>query len=186
MTSTDLPSATAVPASAPGRAAYPHSRPRTVPRWWRDASAALLWAVLLWVTALWVQGGGLTGIGTPAGLLTSTGRLTGLVASALLLVQNQRTDLARLEAAVERVALAVERQGGGSTAPGAALQGYVVAGGSSYHLPNCTLPEARTEAHMIPLTDVVGSALEPCRVCRPPQFGRLVNGAVPPAPTASV
>ena len=119
-----------------------------------------------------------------------SGGLVGLgvvvLGSALLLVQNQRTDLARLEAAVERVALAVERQGGGSTAPGAALQGYVVAGGSSYHLPDCTLPEARTEAHMVPLTDVVGSALEPCRVCRPPQFGRLVNGAVPPAPTASV
>ncbi len=86
MTTTDLPSAIAVPASAPGRAAYPH-RPRTVSRWWRDLSAALLWAVLLWVTALWVQGGGLTGVGTLAGLLTSTGRLTGLVASALLLVQ---------------------------------------------------------------------------------------------------
>lgn len=87
MTTTDLPSAGAVPTSAPGRAAYPDRRPRTVPRWWRDLSAALLWAVLLWVTALWVQGGGLTRIGTPAGLLTSTGRLTGLVASALLLVQ---------------------------------------------------------------------------------------------------
>ena len=119
-----------------------------------------------------------------------SGGLVGLgvvvLGSALLLVQNQRTDLARLEAAVERVALAVERQGGGSTAPGAALQGYVVAGGSSYHVPDCTLPEARTEAHMVPLTDIPGSSLEPCRVCRPPQFGRLTNGAVPPAPTASV
>jgi len=111
-----------------------------------------------------------------------------VLGSALLLVQNQRTDLARLEAAVERVALAVERQGGGAmSGPAAALQGlqgYVVAGGSSYHLPDCTLPEARSEAHMVPLTDVLGSALEPCRVCRPPQFGRLVNGAVSPATPA--
>lgn len=107
-----------------------------------------------------------------------------VLGSALLLVQNQRTDLARLEAAVERVALAVERQGGGQNTPGAALQGYVVAGASSYHLPDCTLPEARTEAHMVPLTDIPGSNLEPCRVCRPPQFGRLVNGAA--NPTANV
>jgi predicted ferric reductase len=58
-----------------------------VPRWWRDASATALWAVLLWVTALWVQGGGLTQLGSVAGSLTNTGRLTGLIASALLLVQ---------------------------------------------------------------------------------------------------
>jgi hypothetical protein len=114
-----------------------------------------------------------------------SGGLVGLgivvIGSALLLVQNQRTDMARLEAAVERVALAVERQGGGSAATGAAaLQGYVVAGGSSYHLPDCTLPEARTEAHMVPLTDIPNGNLEPCRVCRPPQFGRLLNGAVTP------
>ncbi len=114
-----------------------------------------------------------------------SGGLVGLgivvLGSALLLVQNQRTDLARLEAAVERVALAVERQGGADN-PVANLQGYVVAGGSSYHLPDCTLPEARTEAHMVPLTDIPGSNLEPCRVCRPPQFSRLVNGTAGPTP----
>jgi predicted ferric reductase len=60
---------------------------RRVPTWWRDASAALLWAVLLCVSALWVGGGGVSDLGSVAGLLTSTGRLTGLVASALLLVQ---------------------------------------------------------------------------------------------------
>ena len=112
-----------------------------------------------------------------------SGGLVGLgvvvLGSALILVQNQRADMARLEAAVERVALAVERQSSGSVNnPAAALQGYVVAGGSSYHLPDCTLPEARTEAHMVPLTDVQGSSLEACRVCRPPQFGRLVDGVV--------
>lgn len=134
-----------------------------------------------------------------------SGGLVGLgvvvLGSALLLVQNQRADMARLEAAMERVALAVERQSQGGQPgmmtgamaagmPGAmpgmmagpgGLGGYVVAGGSSYHLPDCTLPEARTEAHMVPLTDVPGSGLEPCRVCRPPQFGRLVEGAIAPA-----
>lgn len=62
-------------------------RPRPVPRWWRDASGAALWGVLLGVVALWVAGGGVGELTTWAGALTSVGRLTGLVASALLLVQ---------------------------------------------------------------------------------------------------
>ncbi len=62
-------------------------RRRPLPQWWRDASAAALWVLLLAVTALWVEGGGVQELGSVAGLLTSTGRLTGLVASALLLVQ---------------------------------------------------------------------------------------------------
>lgn len=60
---------------------------RAVPRWWRDASIAAFWTVLLVVTALWVTGGGLPELGSAAGLLTSVGRITGLIASALLLVQ---------------------------------------------------------------------------------------------------
>ena len=43
--------------------------------------------MLLVVVALWVAGGGVQGLGSLAGALTSTGRLTGLVASALLLIQ---------------------------------------------------------------------------------------------------
>ncbi|GGL40582.1 oxidoreductase [Phycicoccus endophyticus] len=58
-----------------------------MPRWWRDATAGAGWAVLLAVVALWVAGGGLQAMSTLAGALTSTGRLTGLLASALLLVQ---------------------------------------------------------------------------------------------------
>ncbi|MBM6400377.1 ferredoxin reductase family protein [Phycicoccus sonneratiae] len=58
-----------------------------VPRWWRDATGTAGWAVLLGVVALWVQDGGVQELATWSGLLTSTGRLTGLVASALLLLQ---------------------------------------------------------------------------------------------------
>lgn len=53
----------------------------------RDATAALLWLLLLWVTALWVGGGGLNGVSTLGELFTSVGRITGLISSALLLVQ---------------------------------------------------------------------------------------------------
>lgn len=69
-----------------GRRSVVH-RHRPLPRWWRDASAAAGWAVVLVVVALWVAGGGVQAMATWAGLLTSTGRLTGLVASALLLLQ---------------------------------------------------------------------------------------------------
>jgi ferredoxin-NADP reductase/DMSO/TMAO reductase YedYZ heme-binding membrane subunit len=64
-----------------------HRRLAPVPRWWRDVTGALGWGVLLVVTALWVAGGGVQGLGSVSGFLTSTGRLTGLVASALLLIQ---------------------------------------------------------------------------------------------------
>jgi predicted ferric reductase len=50
-------------------------------------TAATGWGVLLVVVALWVAGGGVQELGTMAGFLTTTGRLTGLVASALLLLQ---------------------------------------------------------------------------------------------------
>lgn len=68
-------------------AAYRIDRGRPLPRWWRDASVALFWGLLLWVTMLWVAGGGVQGLTTTAGALTGLGRITGLVASALLLVQ---------------------------------------------------------------------------------------------------
>ena len=58
-----------------------------VPRWWRDASVAGGWLVLLMVTALWVKGGGIQQLTSVSDALMSTGRLTGLIASALLLIQ---------------------------------------------------------------------------------------------------
>ncbi|MDQ6715172.1 MAG: ferric reductase-like transmembrane domain-containing protein [Actinomycetota bacterium] len=57
------------------------------PGWWRDAAAAFTWLSLLAVVALWVSHGGLLQLGTVAGALTATGRLTGLVASDLILIQ---------------------------------------------------------------------------------------------------
>ena len=66
---------------------HAHRRLAPVPRWWRDATGALGWAVLLVVVALWVARGGVQELSSAAGFLTSTGRLTGLLASALLLLQ---------------------------------------------------------------------------------------------------
>lgn len=101
-----------------------------------------------------------------------------VVGAALVVVQNQRADRARIEAVLERLAVAGERQGSatGGNGHGATggIGGYVVAGASSYHRVDCSLPDAREEAHLVPLEDVRGSTLEPCRVCQPPQFGRLM------------
>lgn len=98
-----------------------------------------------------------------------------VVGAAMIVVQSQRADRARLEQALERVAQAAER--GGSTAPGGqhasmagGLGNFVVTGPSSYHRVECDLPEARSEATMVPLSEVLGTSLAPCRVCNPPHL----------------
>ena len=85
---TSTPTSTGGP-RVPVRRATRHvslRQPR-VPRWWRDAFGVFVWFSMLVVVALWVSGGGvqaLAGVGTG---VTSLGRLTGLVASDLLLIQ---------------------------------------------------------------------------------------------------
>lgn len=77
----DLPSTT----SAVAHPAPRHLRP--APLWWRDATAATGWALVLFVVALWVAGGGLTDFTSVGESLTNLGRLTGLLASVLILIQ---------------------------------------------------------------------------------------------------
>ena len=85
MTAATMPEANDLPhAPARTRAHPPAAR---TPRWWRDLTAAAAWAVLLFVVALWVAGGGLTAYGSLAETLTNVGRLCGLSASALILLQ---------------------------------------------------------------------------------------------------
>lgn len=80
------------PVSAAGR---PSARPRVrrpvppapVPDWWRPATTSAAVASLVVVTLLWLSGGGLTSLGTTGGTATSLGRLAGLWAADLMLVQ---------------------------------------------------------------------------------------------------
>jgi predicted ferric reductase len=76
-------------APSPARTVVPR-RPRVAPtpRWWRDAVGVACWTTALLVAALWIRGRGLQALnGTAGGALTSLGRVTGLVAADLLLVQ---------------------------------------------------------------------------------------------------
>lgn len=78
------------PAGTPrqgGKAALAQRRSVRAPGWWRDAVGVATWASMLVVVALWVTGGGVQALTGPAGALTSLGRLTGLVAADLLLIQ---------------------------------------------------------------------------------------------------
>lgn len=63
-------------------------RPPTRRRWWADAVGLVVWASLLVVVVLWERGGGIQDLAAGgATSLTSLGRLTGLVAADLLLLQ---------------------------------------------------------------------------------------------------
>jgi predicted ferric reductase len=82
---------TAAPRTAGPRQATappPRAAARATPRWWADAGGAGAAASLLVVTALWVSNRGVQQVaGGGPGAMSSVGRLTGLLASDLLLVQ---------------------------------------------------------------------------------------------------
>jgi len=73
--------------AAPGVRGRRLPPPPRVPPAWRDAIAGLTWASILIVIALWVVGGGFQDLSKLDAGLTSLGRLTGLVAADLLLIQ---------------------------------------------------------------------------------------------------
>jgi predicted ferric reductase len=83
MTTTAPPAGPAITSHGPAA-----GRPRPTPRWWPDAGGVGAALTLLAVTALWVGNGGvrqIAGGGTDA--VTAVGRLAGLWASDLLLLQ---------------------------------------------------------------------------------------------------
>jgi len=86
-----LPPAAPPVAPAPLDPALPprtRRAPAPTPRWWRSSTRDALVVSLLVVTALWAYPHGVADLtGGPSAALTSLGRLTGLVASDLLLVQ---------------------------------------------------------------------------------------------------
>ena len=76
-----------LPTNAARRAVTTAPPPVTVRPWWRDLTGVLTWSTMLFVVALWVYGGGVQQLNSFASAANSLGRLTGLVASDLLLIQ---------------------------------------------------------------------------------------------------
>jgi predicted ferric reductase len=75
---------------APAAPARPASLGRGRPRsdWWRAGAVCVVWLTSLFVVALWVSGGGIEDLfSLRADSLTTLGRVTGLVAANLLLLQ---------------------------------------------------------------------------------------------------
>ncbi len=105
-----------------------------------------------------------------------SGGVTGIalvvIGAAMLIIQNAREDRARMEAVLERLATAMETSGGapgrGAGAPAANGGAMVLAGTTSYHRLDCSLGEARDDAHVVDLDEAFRRQLDPCRVCRPP------------------
>lgn len=95
-----------------------------------------------------------------------------VVGAAMLVVQSAREDRARIEAKLETLLTAIEHAGGMGSRPGGAGAhsggALVLAGTTSYHRLDCSLAEAREEAHVVGLDEVLARRMDPCRVCRPP------------------
>ena len=92
-----------------------------------------------------------------------------IIGVGMLIVQNQRTDRAALQASLDRLREAVERSGGAAVAGNGHVvaEGSVVAGASSYHRPDCNLAAGRAEAEVLTTEEAVERGLTPCRVCNP-------------------
>jgi predicted ferric reductase len=75
------------PSTAARPSAVPRRRLRATPHWWRDAASTLAWASLAAVVLLWIAGGGISELTGPGALATSLGRVAGLLAADLMLVQ---------------------------------------------------------------------------------------------------
>lgn len=98
-----------------------------------------------------------------------------VVGVGVLVVQNSRRRSAELEARMESLQETLERTGAvtsgplpaDATAEIPAPDGYVVAGASSYHLPDCHLVGDRGDVELITEDDAEDRGLNPCRVCKP-------------------
>jgi hypothetical protein len=104
-----------------------------------------------------------------------SGGVTGLclvvVGAALLLVQNQREDRAKLQAALEEIHNAMERMAAASGTDVSASDGsgnLVAAGPNSYHKLGCRLLEGRGPLPTMTVEKALAQGLNPCRTCKPP------------------
>jgi len=98
-----------------------------------------------------------------------------VLGTGLLVAQRHAVDSALVSAHLRRL---VELQelggtavaGGGASAAPDDLQGLVVAGTASYHVPSCRLVEGRPDSTYLLPVEATARGLVACRVCRPDQM----------------
>ena len=93
-----------------------------------------------------------------------------MIGVALLVVQSQRADRVQLEVNLNELRGILERMPGAGTGNGweSSSGPAVLAGPTTYHLPNCRLVAGRDGLKTMTLTMTEASGLAPCRTCNPP------------------
>ncbi len=94
-----------------------------------------------------------------------------VLGAAMLIVQGNREDRARLEAKLDDL---IDAFGAGTTggsprhvASPSDVSGLVVAGTASYHAPGCRLVDGREETSYLTPAEAQSRELKACRVCQP-------------------
>jgi hypothetical protein len=95
--------------------------------------------------------------------------------AALMIVHNARVDRSRLELKLDELVDAVSRGAAGAGATPASAAGLFVAGGSSYHRPDCRLATGRDDVRYVTAAEAAASDLRACRVCQPESAETLSN-----------
>jgi len=117
----------------------------------------------------YVLSGGVGGLGL---IILGAGLLLFIAGRRLLQRMEAKYD-AILEVLRETAGLAAANghasSNGKASAPQAdqTLEGMVIIGRSSFHLPTCRLVEGKDEMDALPLEEAVARSLEACRVCDP-------------------
>jgi hypothetical protein len=124
----------------------------------------------------------LVGYNGAAGQLTILGQVPYLISGgvlgiafvilggAMLVVQGNREDRARLESKLDDLMEALGSAAGATPRQAASpsdVSGLVVAGTASYHVPGCRLVDGREETSYLTPAEAQERELKACRVCQP-------------------
>jgi hypothetical protein len=90
--------------------------------------------------------------------------------AGLLLMAQMRTEARRLSARLEHMTGALTKSVAG--VPSTSANGKVVAGRSTFHLPDCRLVKDKPGLDLVTVEAAVNGGLDPCRICDPLHWGR--------------
>jgi hypothetical protein len=111
----------------------------------------------------WLLSGGILGLGLV------------VFGAALVIVHNARIDRSRLESKLDELVTTMSRGSGGAIQAPSSAAGLFVAGGVSYHRPDCRLVAGRDDVGYVTADEAAERNLSACRVCRPESVETLAN-----------